>query len=74
MLPGKILNIAVPVRAYDELNDNYWAEGLVLILDVNEYDVTFLCGNKVLYSSQQEMAVELELCEVDPELGVYYVS
>ena len=61
MKPGEILDIKTPIRAYDEFQASYWADGPILILESNEYDVTFLCMSKVLYSSFQEIAVELEL-------------
>jgi len=49
--PGTIVNIAEFIRAYDEKNVSYWIDGPVLILEVNEYDVTLLVDDLVLYTS-----------------------
>ncbi len=58
---GNLLEIECPIRAYDEQHTEYWLDGPVLVLDTNQYDVTLLSGETVLYSSWQEIAAELEL-------------
>lgn len=58
---GAILDVSTHIKAWDEKQTSYWVDGPVLILDTNEYDVTFLSGDTVLYSSWQELAIELEL-------------
>ena len=61
MKPGQLLDIQGNLRAYDDSHATYWVQGPILVLDSNEYDITYLCGHHVLYSSCQEVAVELEL-------------
>lgn len=61
MQPGQILEIEVPIRAYDEKQVSYLVDGPILVLDTNPYDLTFLSAGTVLYSSHQEISVELEL-------------
>lgn len=49
--PGTIVDISEFIRAYDERNVSYWINGPVLILEANEYDVTLLVDDLVLYTS-----------------------
>ena len=60
MQPGKILNLEVPIKAYDDIQRSYWVTGPILVLETNEYDLTFLTNDVVLYTSHEELAVELE--------------
>ena len=61
MQTGELINIKTHIRSFDERNVSYWLEGPALILDTNDHDVTLFSSGKVLYTSQQELAVELEL-------------
>ena len=61
MSPGQIINVQTHIRAFDEEQVSYLVDGPILVLCTNKYDVTFLSGERVLYTSHQELAVELEL-------------
>ena len=69
MQAGQLINIKTHIRSFDDLQTSYWLEGPALVLDTNDHDVTLFSSGKVLYTSHQELAVELELEHQPPLEG-----
>jgi hypothetical protein len=60
MRAGQIINVSVPVRFFNDTGSTYWGTGNALVLDTNEYDVTLLFGEDVLYASWDSLSYVIE--------------
>ncbi len=58
MKKGQIITITEPRHAFDDFNEPHVIFGPVLVLETNEYDLTFLSTGKVLYTHISDLPWE----------------
>lgn len=63
MKKGDLISVTSPVRFFDDRGDNCIVLGPALVLELNEWDITCLVDNEILWTNWYELGEEEEKIE-----------